>query len=73
MTDSQRQVIQRFGLTYFAIKEGIRSGVLAPQEQLQMVDIMASLFRDFVEMHVMTLEVNAAVEADELINKAKSK
>lgn len=73
MTQEQ-QIIQRFGLTYYALKSSIQSGDLTKENALAMTDLMAALFRDYVQLHIATHQAGvAAYEAEKLIEKVKGK
>lgn len=70
----EQQLIQRFGLTYYALRSSLQSGELTQADGIAMADLMAALFRDYVQLHVATHQAGvAAHEAAMLIEKVKGK
>lgn len=71
---AEQQLIQRFGLTYYALRSALQSGELSQADGIAMADLMASLFRDYVQLHVANHQAAvAAYQTEKLLDKVKGK
>jgi hypothetical protein len=71
---AEQQLIQRFGLTYYALRSALQSGELSQADGIAMADLMAGLFRDYVQLHVANHQAAvAAYQTEKLLDKVKAK
>jgi hypothetical protein len=62
--DAEREnaIIQAFAMTYASLKNGIGYGTMAPRDQMALVDAMARMMKDYIELQRSYVGAIAAIE-----------